>query len=160
MIIYEWKNAMSKIGNKHKVVFVDDEGEWSGPYIEFLGQSFNVIPFRDVVAAREYFECNHDIMALVVDIMMPTPEKVSASLTADGDLTGVWFLSQIKDYLVGAKVPAIVLTNKQLESVRSAIARLDIPKLLVECRQKRDTSRFLLPTIVRDMISRSGCSGG
>lgn len=140
---------------RYKVLFLDDEGEWSGPYIAFLSETCDVVPFRDVSAAIEYLQTNLDVMAVVADIMMPTPDNVSRSLTHDGELTGVWFLSQIKDYIVGAKCPVVVLTNKSLSTFREAIDKLEVPPTLIECRQKRDTPRNLLPTIVAHMILRA-----
>jgi CheY-like chemotaxis protein len=141
---------------KSKVLFVDDEGEWSGPYVEHLGQHFDVVPFRDPLEASKYLDTNLDVNAVVVDIMMPTPENVSANLTSDGELCGLWFISEIRNYITGFRCPIVVLTNKTMALFSKQLDTLGIPPTLITCRQKRDTSRSQLPVIVEQMISRVG----
>jgi CheY-like chemotaxis protein len=138
---------------KPKLLFLDDEPEWQGDYLEDLDDLFEVIPFHEAERALKYFDEYADVEAIVLDIMMPTPIGVSSAATNEGLDTGIWFLEQISDYIRAQRCPVILLTNRDKESYSDRLKQIGLPRELCEVRLKKQTSSEQLPILARQMIN-------
>ena len=88
--------------------------------------------------------------------MMPTPSSVPEDVTAGGLITGIWLLQEIAVWITENSIPAIIMTNRELDLVQSAVNMIDLPQGLVEVRRKLDTNRNLLLELVTDKVIRWG----
>ncbi|HET6323838.1 MAG TPA: hypothetical protein VFG04_03990 [Planctomycetaceae bacterium] len=138
---------------REKILFLDDERIWCGPYLERLNDLFEVAVFHEVKLALDYFEHFQDVEGLIVDVMMPTPPGVSLSETNKDLATGIWFAEKMRDYVLAHLCPIIFLTNRGEENFGDRLAQMALPTNLYEVRNKRDTSSTALPVIVKQMIN-------
>jgi len=140
---------------KDEIILVDDEKFYAGTYRDALASQF-VVHYRDT--AHDAVGClaeHSNVRALVLDIMMPVPEGVSAAVTERGLTTGLWLLQHIKETVIGYSIAVIVLTNRNPDVLAGPLKELEIPDYLVEVRAKCDTPAFLLPEIVATSIQQA-----
>ena len=76
---------------RHKVLFVDDEKYFSGPFVRELSKSFDVQPLTTARAAVEAIRRGTGYAAIVLDIMMLWR---SAAFRGGGDLTVATFVGR------------------------------------------------------------------
>jgi CheY-like chemotaxis protein len=139
---------------KRLVLFVDDDRYYAYSWIEVLRSDFNVEHRRDPLSALLRAQTLPEIDCIVLDVMMPTPEGVGASETADGFETGLWFLEKLVIRIKDLPIPVIVLTNRELNLIQARIDNLRFQKGLVEVRRKLDVGTDMLKQIVHDLVSR------
>jgi len=121
-----------------KILFLDDELERVYPYVTLLNSKFGnytILPLEDPNDAKDYFQQNHDFIALCIcDIMFGTSAKHEYS----GIEGGIEFYDNIKTLY--PSIPFIILTNRKLpvlkkftELIRShndvAIEKILIPPI-------------------------------
>ena len=78
-----------------KVLFVEDDKFWARAYIRELQDfGFEVIYARSASDVVDLLNNSFDFDAVILDIMMPTPEDVADSVTEEGMSTGnrYWFM--------------------------------------------------------------------
>lgn len=137
-----------------KVLFVDDEAFKVKKWTLRLNEDFDVRLIDGAAAAISYFDENLDVMAMVLDFMMPTPPGVATSAT-EGDLaTGAYVLRMLKDTLITLPCPVVILTNRDLKIVESAVAELSFPKGLVGVRLKSGLQPDELNFLVGQLIAK------
>ncbi len=136
------------------VIFIDDDRFYAMHWIERLRERFEVGHYTDAAEAHVAILSTEQLRCLVIDVMMPTPSNVSNEETAAGLETGLWLLRQLKPWIVQHSVPAIIITNRELEVIQSAVRELNLPDGLVLVRQKLDTGRSRLLELVSDMVAR------
>jgi CheY-like chemotaxis protein len=145
--------------DKKRLLFIDDEPFFAEPYIRELEKDYEVILEESAINAIDAVNSARNWSAIILDIMMPSPpEKLGA--TADGLDTGLWLLGEIIGSVKLARIPVIILTNRNLPRVEEAIDEivedLDLEVDLIIVRSKIETPRFLLPRIVKGCIDRIG----
>jgi len=96
-----------------------------------------------------------DAKVLILDIMMPAPNEELDSETDNGLVTGIWFLEQIRPLILERPLPVIVLTNRILDTIAQRIAKVSIPKRLLEIKCKIETPKFYIPHLVGEMIQNN-----
>jgi CheY-like chemotaxis protein len=138
---------------REKILFLDDERAWCGPYLENLNDLFEVAVFHEVQLALDYFEHFQDVEALIVDVMMPPPPDTPATETNKGLETGIWFAEKMRRYVVAHRSPIVFLTNRDQENFADRLTQMALPEQLYEVRLKLNTSPTALPVIVKQMIN-------
>ena len=73
--------------NKKRVLFIDDEAFFAEPYIRELEGLFEVVLEETALGAIDAVHSDRNWDAIVLDIMMPSPENKNG-ITADGLDTG------------------------------------------------------------------------
>ena len=136
------------------VLFVDDEGFFAKPYRMELEKKFTVL-YRDsaqdaLAALQEHAE----IAAVVLDVMMPTPDGVAETATSYGLDTGLWLLRQITPRIAAQPLPVVILTNRSRSLVQDTITEIHLPAGLVEVKTKPETPSFFLPHVVETILER------
>ena len=142
--------------SKPTVIFVDDDRFYAMHWIERLRDRFEVEHYVDAGDARKAILQSGQIRCLIIDVMMPTPSSVPEDVTAGGLITGIWLLQEIAVWITENSIPAIIMTNRELDLVQSAVNMIDLPQGLVEVRRKLDTNRNLLLELVTDKVIRWG----
>ncbi len=139
---------------KPVILFVDDEPAFAQRYLEELRKQFEVIYVADASEALEVMRQRlGEIRALVIDVMMPTPEGVSDTDTDDGFETGLWLLQQFRGYPAGDwRMGVIVLTNRRTDLIRDGLRRRGIDEQGVQIYRKIDMPAFALPRRVKGLI--------
>ena len=143
--------------NKPQILFVDDDVFFANGYLEALDERYQVTIARNVPTAEQEVKTVTKHLCAVLDVMMPIPaswpdgDKIAA---AGGALTGIIVLRRCKVEIVNAKLPVIVLTNRQPIEMEAEIANLGFPNGLVEIHHKIVTPAFMLPNLMRDIIKR------
>lgn len=136
-----------------KILFIDDEPEWCGPYLEVLHQGFEVIVKHHAQAALDYVESHQDIEGIIIDVMMPTPINVSSTKTNNGLDTGVWVIEQLHGYIVAAKCPVVVVTNREKSSFNARLGEVGLSSELLQVKLKSEINAKLLAVMMRQMIN-------
>lgn len=137
-----------------RILFVDDEGFFARPYIEKLEKTFDVHFCDSADEALQRINSDNKLKVVVLDIMMPCPTGIAATVTSDGLSTGLWMLKQIRELMVGRGLPVVILTNRMLNAVQEGVDQLDLPEGLVEILPKSQTPNFLLPSKVQKMVDK------
>lgn len=108
------------------ILFVDDEERPIKTFMEELSRSNYAVHLEtDVDRALEYFRANVDkIELLVLDIMMPHGESLTAEETDNGRRTGVRLFKKFREE--NRNLPIIVFTNVSAQPVEEAFA--DMPR--------------------------------
>ena len=136
----------------NKILLVDDEPEWCGPYLEILAVGFEVIVKHSAQAALDYVETHLDIEGVILDVMMPTPQGVSTSLTNRSLDTGIWMVGELKEYILGHKCPVIVITNREKRLFQERLDTHKIDLNLMVVKMKSEINPNMLAVIMRQMI--------
>lgn len=133
------------------VLFIDDEDEYFAErYQQQLEVKFDVNVCTKAVDALELLSDLRRFCAVVIDVMMPHPPG-KGDATDDGMLTGVWLVKQRLDQFVRLSVPVILLTNRGLEPVQTALQSVNFPKGLIEVYRKLEVPGFRLPRLVEQL---------
>ena len=136
------------------VLFVDDEPFFAARYIEELEKCFRVHFLNRAVEVLPFLEENPNVSAVILDIMMPTPEGVDAEVTQEGLDTGLWLLDRMR--LLGTwPFPVMVLTNRNPQVIRKELGERSVPKSFVKVRQKLDTRASALPALVTGLMEEA-----
>jgi CheY-like chemotaxis protein len=109
---------------KKSILFVDDEPYYATHSVEALRDAGYAVEFEpSAEKGLAYFRANAaKLDLLILDYMMPTSVAVPASETLDGLSTGHWFLRQAKGQLEGNTLPVLILTNRNVETVKKELA--------------------------------------
>ena len=142
--------------SKPTVIFVDDDRFYAMHWIERLRDRFEVEHYVDAGDAKKAILKSRQISCLILDVMMPTPSSVPEDVTMGGLETGIWLLHEIADWITENSIPAIIMTNRELDLVQSAVDMINLPPGLVEVRQKLNTNRSRLLELVCDKVARWG----
>lgn len=151
---------MKNINNDNpvaKVLFVEDDKFWARAYIRELQDfGFDVIYARSARDAVDLLNNSLDFDAVILDIMMPTPEEVADSVTEEGMSTGLWVLEQIKHLIAPNMLCVWILTNRDLAAVTEKINEIgNLQKDLVDLDRKRDVLSNVLPAYLLAKIKRN-----
>jgi CheY-like chemotaxis protein len=144
--------------DKPKVLLVDDDRFFARAYREALDREFDVEFVDNADAAIKRVKSPERLDALLLDIMMPTPQGVAAEATDDGFETGIWVLRQTTATLIERRLPVLVLTNRAMRLVTEALLKINLPAGRVVARQKGDTKASELAKIVKDLLAQSRSS--
>ena len=140
-----------------KVLFVEDDRFWARSYIaELQAYGFEVVYARNAGDAVKLIEDVLDFDAVILDVMMPTPEGVPESTTEEGLSTGLWVLDRIQQYIVARRIVIWILTNRSLPTIAEKIGAMaaDV-RVLVTANKKSEVSSMLVPTYLQAMIQRN-----
>ncbi|MCE2783409.1 MAG: hypothetical protein LW699_00840 [Pirellula sp.] len=151
---------MKSINNDNpvaKILFVEDDKFWARAYIRELQDSgFDVIYARSARDAVDLLNNSLDFDAVILDIMMPTPEEVADTVTEEGMSTGLWVLEQIKHLIAPNMLCVWILTNRDLAAVTEKINEIaNLQKDLVDLYRKRDVLSNVLPAYLLAKIKRN-----
>lgn len=140
--------------DKEEILFVDDEAFFAARYIENLSREFTVHFADNATTALHRLENSLHIKALVLDIMMPAPHKVPLDQTAGGLDTGIWLLRQIQENHIAIwPFPVLILTNRNVDLVKTLLRDIQVSERYVEVRKKLDTPAFIINTILKAHIA-------
>jgi len=140
---------------KPKLLFVDDEKYFSTRYLEALAENFEVEHRAGAGEALQYLKHEGLPAAMVLDIMMPTPQGVPESETNHGLDTGIWLLKELKSIWNPWRLPVFILTNRRLDSVRERLAGLALPEAYLRLNAKVETPAFYLTGAVQALIDET-----
>lgn len=142
---------------KGKILFVEDDRFWARAYIaELQDYGFEVVYARNASDAVKLIEDVLDFDAVILDVMMPTPDSVPESTTEEGLSTGLWVLECIQQYLVPRQISIWILTNRELPTIAKKIESMPAEvRELVTANKKIETSSILVPTYLQAMIERN-----
>ncbi len=108
---------------KKKILFVDDEPWYARDMMEQLEEEeYQVIPAYDGTQALEILESGEPIDLIVLDIMMPTGQRITDPL--EGKRTGV----KVGEFIrmeMKSKIPIIYLTVIWDQAVHSYIEQVE-----------------------------------
>jgi|GEM_PF-3390005 len=148
-----------------RILFVDDDKFFGKPYVDCLKQQFDREDAIDVCTriadAIHYFHSHKDLSVIILDVMMPppTPEEYPAEdmsdATEEGFGTGIWYLKLLRAQIIDREVRVFVLTNRNYEDVKGAVAGLSFPDGLIECDRKIAVSANKLPGRVLALLNRA-----
>lgn len=138
--------------SESKILFVDDEPEWCGLYLEALGAGFDVVLKHSAAEAIEHVHNHMDIEGIILDIMMPTPIGISSSKTNRGLDTGVWLVEQLVDYILVHKCPVIIATNREKSNFEARLSKLALPPELLQVKMKNDLKPSILAVMMKQLI--------
>jgi DNA-binding NtrC family response regulator len=95
------------------ILFIDDEPHYILPYTQaFALKGFDVKVVNSVDEAWKIIESStRDILAIIVDIMMPPGKLLESESTKQGLRTGEVFIEKLKT--VDEGIPVVVLTNAE-----------------------------------------------
>ena len=140
--------------SKDTVVFIDDEEVYSMRYVRELMGRFDTHYFDTAVDGLSYCIGHPKLKVVLIDVMMPPPSEADLEDVKDGLETGIWLLTQLRSYLIEQSVGVIVLSNRNITTVREAVAKLGFPQSSIEVLAKIDTPSWNLPIRVQRMIDR------
>lgn len=139
---------------KAKVLFVDDDRYFTERYVRQLEHHFDVTRIQYAGNVFEVLDSHSDFQLIILDVMMPTPDGIAASATAEGRDTGLWLLSELRAYIRKHRVPVILYTNRSdTDVIRDSVARMNL--LDDQCRicNKRSTPALELSQVCLDHVA-------
>ena len=144
---------------KPPIAFIDDDLFYVNGYLEELDMSFAVAIFRTAREAERNLQENANVYLLaVLDVMMPAPgdwpSEDRQDAAEEGTNTGLVILRRLKDIIVSANLPIIVLTNRERPQIEAEVAALGFPYGLVKVYQKAVTQPTALLHAVRESIQQ------
>lgn len=134
---------------KPRILFVDDDRFFTQQYVRKLENRYSVQHVRHAGEVMDHLARHDDIVLLVLDVMMPTPEGVANTATSDGMDTGMWLLFELRKILIERDLPVIVLTNREYTLVHEKVGGMNFPPGLVRICAKRRTRASDLPKVIR-----------
>jgi DNA-binding NtrC family response regulator len=95
------------------IIFIDDEPHYIRPYTQaFVLQGFDVKVINNVDEAWKVIESSKkNVLAIIIDIMMPPGKLLESESTKQGLRTGEVFIEKLKTLDEG--IPVVVLTNAE-----------------------------------------------
>ena len=139
-----------------EILFVDDEWFFAARYVQELRKHFKVHFLDRADEVVSFLQANPAIKALILDIMMPTPEGVSEEDTGKGMDTGLWLLEEIQKQVATWPFPVMILTNRNTGGIEQELRLREIPLKYVDVRWKLDTPAFYLPDLLIHLITDAG----
>jgi len=129
-----------------EILFIDDEEYKTVRYRQHLERRGSVVHYCERAEdAKQRMDDNPNINAIILDIMMPTPQGVSDAVTNQGQDTGLWLLVKIEEYVLSKPRPVLILTNRNVQAVEEGLKVLKLPPFLVDVRRKCETRAVDLP---------------
>lgn len=138
-----------------RILFVDDELVYVADYIEALRTKKFRVDFCETAeeSVRRMID-NEPYDLVVLDDQMPPPVGLSPSATNWGRDTGLWALGQAKERILSQATPVVILTNRKLEDVRSAVQKRGLPEVEMKILSKPDTPYEKLPEEIYRLLPR------
>ncbi len=136
-----------------KIIFVDDDRYFAHLYLDALREHYEVIICYEAETAIKAFEDNDDVEGAIIDVMMPPPAGREHE-THDGNTTGLWLLTQVREILAQKRLPVVLFTNKAIDFVRSEVCYLELDTQLVEVHAKGGVDEDQLPHLLGKLIGR------
>ena len=136
-----------------KILFIDDDRYFARLYKENLQKVYNVVVCYDAETAVQHLQTDPDLVAAVVDVMMPPPEGHEAECH-DGNTTGVWILTQCQEVIRNRPIALLLFTNRGVKHVKDEILMLTLNPKITEVRGKNSIPSDELPEAVGAIISR------
>ncbi len=95
------------------ILFIDDEPQFIKGYIQaFELSGFEVKVVDTIDDAWQILQSRlHDVLAIILDIMMPPGKLLENEKTHEGLRTGVAFIEKLRG--LDEKIPVVVLTNAE-----------------------------------------------
>lgn len=138
--------------NKPIILIIDDQPWQLHHFLGELKEEFVTVLEETPAKSVELLQSGICIDALVLDIQMPSPRIELNERTNHGLDTGLWFLDQVSDLLVSAKLPVIILSNRLKEHIEERVEALPYPKGQVQVFWKQDTSDQIIRIALRRAI--------
>lgn len=136
-----------------EILFVDDDRFFARTYTEQLEEAGFVVHYCQYGAEIPRFIDEHpNIRAIILDIMMPTPEGIRPSVTNNGLDTGLWLLGEIREDVVHVPRPVLILTNRSPLALEERLPGLDMPNSVLQVRRKSETPAEELPRHIENLI--------
>jgi len=137
------------------ILFIDDERRVMDSYREYLAlklspEGYDVLFLDKIDPALDILENRGDEIDLIIlDVMMPTGNKLNREQTGDGLMTGVVFYDLIRNKL--PTLPVVVFTNYSDEDLEKRL------KHDPHCRFLQKTDYLLEDFVseVRDLLTAS-----
>jgi DNA-binding response OmpR family regulator len=101
------------------ILFIDDEPQYIKPYTQaFEISDFNVKVFPNVDIAWDFI-CSHtdEILAIILDIMMPPGKLFDFDKTKEGLRTGILLVERLRE--LDERIPIVILTNAEKSELGS-----------------------------------------
>ena len=146
------------------ILFVDDDKFFGMPYVRNLHEHFENRHVVDVCSriddAIHYFHSHRELVAIVLDVMMPPPESTEYSasniheLTENGSATGIWYLRLLRRQIIERQVRIFILTNRAIDLVQAAIPTLAFPAGMLEFDRKLAVPAVALPGRLAALLNR------
>jgi len=137
---------------KHTVVFIDDEKQYAMRYVRELAAKFEIHYFDSASKGLMFCQDHPTLKAIVLDVMMPPPEGVDMEDVNGGLETGIWVLDKLRAYVSEKAIGVIVLSNRNTDLIRDAIAQIGIPAENLDIIAKMDMTSRNLPIRVQMLI--------
>jgi CheY-like chemotaxis protein len=141
-------------GGRPAILFVDDEPFFAARYIDALERRYRVHFLNRAVEVLPFLEENPKVRAVVLDIMMPTPDGVDHLLTQEGLDTGLWILDQMRS-LGTWPLPVMILTNRNPDAIRGELVTRRLSDRHVRVRQKLETRAAELPGLLDEFMRQT-----
>jgi CheY-like chemotaxis protein len=138
-----------------RIAFIDDELFYSRYYIDSLGDRFDVVALHDAGEALSFIQSADDLVAIIVDVMMPAPAGVDPKDVNDGLDTGLWLIRQLVPWLQLHPIPVLILTNRQPIGIVESLGNLGLRDGLITVRQKLDTPYWILGLFITKAIQEA-----
>lgn len=133
-----------------QVVFVDDDGFFSQPWVAELRTEWCVQYIRTAEGAISYIRNVELPILLILDVQMPPPNIDLTVETDNGQTTGVWILSQCAEALHRTQSGVILLTNVDVREVQKRLRDRKLEWLNSRVVSKSSATPGVLLTIARE----------
>lgn len=113
-----------------KILFIDDEPDMNRRVrkaIEALG--YDVNSCTEATKGLELMTTRVDWSIVILDMMMPVPEKWQAEVT-DG-ITGLKVLAQARNWLVHHNIPVLIFSNRRTDLLKDRLDAMGFPPHLL-----------------------------
>lgn len=138
-----------------RIAFIDDDLFFSRNYIDRLRDKFDVVAIDNAGDALSFIQAADDLVAIIVDVMMPAPAGVDPKDVNDGLDTGIWLIRNLVPWLQSHPIPVLVLTNRMPTPIRDSLADLDLPDGLITIRMKLNTPSSFLGVFLAKAIEEA-----
>jgi len=136
------------------ILFADDELWFNEVMMDVLrAEGYDVVPVEDGTATVEYLESGKPVDLIILDIMMPTGERLIDP--AHGRRTGVKVAEFIRHNLE-LKVPIIYFTVIEDQTVHNRIMKIEANAGKKPCFMVKAVLPSELVSVVKDCIESSG----
>ncbi|HEY1083121.1 MAG TPA: hypothetical protein VGE29_12705 [Prosthecobacter sp.] len=120
---------------KPNLLLIDDEFFPNEITINELGKYYSVRHCKRAPDGLVELLNRTDWSMVIVDMMMPVPTSWSDE-TQDGEITGLKILTEARSHLIAHRIPVLLFTTRDLESLRPRLNALDFPPFQFEAREK------------------------
>jgi CheY-like chemotaxis protein len=138
--------------SKHTIAFIDDEKTYAMRYVRELVAKFDTHYFDSASQGLKFCQDHPTLSAIVLDVMMPPPAEVDMEDVKDGLETGIWVLGKLRSHIIDKSIGVIILSNRNIDLIREAVAAVGIPVENINTLVKIDTPSWTLPIRVQTLI--------